>query len=149
MKELKIKKFNELSLEELYSILRARAEVFVLEQKITSEEEFDGIDDKCIHIFLEEDKKVIAYCRIVPKGISYENISIGRVLVKKEYRRKGIAQEILNEAIQYIKTYGNESRIVLSAQLYAKKVYENVGFVQNSDVYIEAEIPHVKMYKDL
>lgn len=149
MKELKIKKFNELSLEELYSILRARAEVFVLEQKITSEEEFDGIDDKCIHIFLEEDDNIIAYCRIVPKGISYENISIGRVLVKKEYRRKGIAQEILNKAIQYIKTYGNESRIVLSAQLYAKKVYESVGFVQNSDVYIEAEIPHVKMYKDL
>lgn len=149
MRELKIKKFDELSLKELYSIMRVRCEVFILEQKITSEEEIDGIDDKCVHIFLEENNNIIAYCRIVPKGIAYENISIGRVLVRKEYRRKKIAQEILKAAIKYIKDNYEETKVVLSAQLYAKKVYESVGFIQSSDVYDEAGIEHIKMYRDI
>lgn len=149
MRELKIRRFDELSLKELYSIMRVRCEVFILEQKITSEEEIDGIDDKCVHIFLEEDNDIIAYCRIVPKGIAYENISIGRVLVRKEYRRKKIAQEILNIAIKYIKDNYEENKIVLSAQLYAKKVYESVGFIQSSDVYDEAGIEHIKMYRNI
>ena len=149
MRELKIKKFDELSLKELYSIMRVRCEVFILEQKITSEEEIDRIDDKCVHIFLEENNNIIAYCRIVPKGIAYENISIGRVLVRKEYRRKKIAQEILKAAIKYIKDNYEETKVVLSAQLYAKKVYESVGFIQSSDVYDEAGIEHIKMYRDI
>ena len=149
MRELKIKKFDELSLKELYSIMRVRCELFILEQKITSEEEIDGIDDKCVHIFLEENNNIIAYCRIVPKGIAYENISIGRVLVRKEYRRKKIAQEILKAAIKYIKDNYEETKVVLSAQLYAKKVYESVGFIQSSDVYDEAGIEHIKMYRDI
>lgn len=149
MRELKIKRFDELSLKELYDIVRVRQEVFVLEQKITSDEEFDGIDNQCVHIFLEGDGVIIGYCRIVPAGVAYENVSIGRVLVKKEYRRKGIAQEILNAAMSYIKVYFNDTKIVLSAQLYAKKLYESVGFIQNSDIYDEAGIAHIKMYRNI
>ena len=143
----KIKEFDELTLKELYEITRSRFEVFVQEQKIICEEELDGVDDKCIHIFLEESQKVVAYCRIVPKGINYKNISIGRVLVLKQLRRKGIAQEMLNIAIEYIKLNFKENKIVLSSQLYAKELYESVGFIVKSDVYEEAKIPHVKMYK--
>jgi len=147
MNEWKIKKFDELTLKQLYEITRSRFEVFVKEQKIICEEELDGVDDKCIHIFLEENQKVLAYCRIVPKGINYENISIGRVLVLKQFRRKGIAQEMLNVAIEYIKLNFKDNKIVLSSQLYAKELYESVGFIVKSDIYEEAEIPHVKMYK--
>lgn len=147
MNKWEIKKFEELSLKQLYEIARSRCEVFIKEQKIVCEEELDGLDDQCIHIFLEEGIKVVAYCRIVPKGINYENISIGRVLVLEQFRRKGIAQEMLNIAIEYIKLNFKENKIVLSSQLYAKTLYESVGFIKSSDVYEEAGIPHVKMYK--
>ena len=149
MNKWKIKKFDELSLKQLYEITKSRCEVFIQEQKIICEEEIDGLDYKCIHVFLEENERVVAYCRIVPKGVNYENISIGRVLVLKEFRRKGIAQEMLKIAIRYIEENFEEIKIVLSAQLYAKGLYEDVGFVQESDVYEEAGIPHIKMYKIL
>jgi len=149
MNKWTIKKFDELTLRELYEITRSRFEVFVQEQKIICEEELDGLDDKCIHVFLEENERVVAYCRIVPKGVNYENISIGRVLVLKEFRRKGIAQEMLKVTVKYIKSNFQENKIVLSSQLYAKELYESVGFIATSDVYEEAEIPHIKMYKIL
>ena len=149
MNKWEIKKFNELSLNQLYEITRSRYKVFIEEQKIICEEELDGLDDKCIHVFLEEEEKVVAYCRIVPKGMHYENISIGRVLVLREFRRKGIAQEMLNKSIEYIKANFQENKIILSSQLYAKELYESVGFIVESDIYDEAEIPHVKMYKHI
>ena len=147
MNKWEIKKFNELSLNQLYEIARSRYKVFIEEQKIICEEELDGLDDKCIHIFLQDEERVVAYCRIVPKGINYENISIGRVLVLNEFRRKGIAQEMLNETVEYIKANFHDNRIILSSQLYAKELYESVGFIVESDIYNEAGIPHVRMYK--
>lgn len=149
MKKWIIKKFDELSLNELYEIARSRCEVFVQEQKITCEEELDGLDNKCIHVFLEEDKRIAAYCRIVPSGINYENISIGRVLVIEDHRKKGLAQEMLNIAITYIKETLLDDKIILSSQLYVKELYESVGFVVYSEIYNEAGIPHVKMYRDI
>jgi ElaA protein len=70
-------------------------------------------------------------------------------LVLKEFRRKGIAQEMLKVTVKYIKSNFQENKIVLSSQLYAKELYESVGFIATSDVYEEAEIPHIKMYKIL
>lgn len=147
MKKWIIKKFDELSLNELYEIARSRFEVFVKEQKIICEEELDGIDNKCIHVFLEEDKRIAAYCRIVLSGINYENISIGRVLVIKDHRKKGLAQEMLNVTIDYIRETLLENKVVLSSQLYVKELYESVGFVVSSEIYDEAGIPHVKMHR--
>jgi len=147
MNKWNIKEFGELTLKQLYEITRSRCEVFIQEQKIICEEELDGLDDKCIHVFLEENERVVAYCRIVPKGINYENISIGRVLVLNEFRKKGIAQEMLKETVEYIKSNFQENKIVLSSQLYAKSLYESVGFIVTSDIYEEAGIPHVKMHK--
>ena len=149
MNKWSIKEFDELTLKQLYEITRSRCEVFIQEQKIICEEELDGLDDKCIHVFLEENERVVAYCRIVPKGINYENISIGRVLVLNEFRKRGIAQEMLKETVEYIKSNFQENKIVLSSQLYAKSLYESVGFIITSDIYQEAGIPHVKMHKSL
>lgn len=147
MNKWEIKGFNDLSLKQLYGITRSRCEVFIQEQRIVCEEELDGLDDRCIHVFLEEDERIVAYCRIVPNGIGYKNVSIGRVLVLKEFRRKGIAQEMLNITIEYIERNFQDNKIVLSAQVYAKALYESVGFIADNEIYEEAEIPHVKMYK--
>lgn len=140
-----IKRFDELSVDELYEICKARYEVFVCEQKIVEENDFDDLDKEVYHIYLEDKGKVIAYARIIQSGKAYEEASIGRVLVLNEYRRRGLASELLNKAIDFIRNELKEEKIKISAQLYAKGLYESVGFKVISDVYDEVNIPHVKM----
>ena len=144
-----IKTFNELTIDELYEIVKSRFKVFVCEQKIVEDQEFDDKDKVSYHIMLKENDKVVAYCRIVPKEIGYDYTSIGRVLVLSSYRRKGIAQEMIKVALDFIKNNLNENIVVLSGQLYAKLLYESVGFNVISDVYDEVNIPHVKMKIEL
>ena len=144
-----IKKFNDLTVNEMYEIAKSRFEVFVCEQKIVEEQDFDDKDKVCHHIMLKENERVVAYCRIVPKGVGYDYISVGRVLVLSSHRRKGIAQEMMKEALEFIKNNLDEKTVVLSAQLYAKGLYESVGFKVISDVYDEVNIPHVKMKVEL
>ena len=144
-----IKTFNELTIDELYEIVKSRFEVFVCEQEIIEEQDFDDKDKVCHHIMLKENERVVAYCRIVPKGIGYDYISVGRVLVLSSHRRKGIAQEMMKVALEFIKNNLDEKTVVLSAQLYAKGLYESVGFKVISDVYDEVNIPHVKMKVEL
>lgn len=144
-----IKKFNDLTVNEMYEIAKSRFEIFVCEQKIVEEQDFDDKDKLCHHIMLKENERVVAYCRIVPKGIGYDYISVGRVLVLSSHRRKGIAQEMMKVALEFIKNNLDEKTVVLSAQLYAKGLYESVGFKVISDVYDEVNIPHVKMKVEL
>ena len=144
-----IKKFNDLTVNEMYEIAKSRFEVFVCEQKIVEEQDFDDKDKVCHHIMLKENERVVAYCRIVPKGVGYDYISVGRVLVLSSHRRKGIAQEMMKVALEFIKNNLDEKTVVLSAQLYAKGLYESVGFKVISDVYDEVNIPHVKMKVEL
>ena len=144
-----IKKFNDLTVNEMYEIAKSRFEIFVCEQKIVEEQDFDDKDKVCHHIMLKENERVVAYCRIVPKGIGYDYISVGRVLVLSSHRRKGIAQEMMKVALEFIKNNLDEKTVVLSAQLYAKGLYESVGFNVISDVYDEVNIPHVKMKVEL
>ena len=101
--KFEIKSFNELSVDEMYEIAKSRFEVFVYEQKITQEQDFDDKDKKCHHVMLKENGRVVAYSRIVPKNMGYDNISIGRVLVLKSHRRRGIAQEMMKACLKYIK----------------------------------------------
>ncbi len=98
---LYIKHFGELSLDELYDLLRARQEVFFLEQKVDCED-LDGIDSSCVHAWEKEDGVLTGYLRIIPAGLSYEQPSIGRVLVREEFRRRGISRRMMQAAIEYI-----------------------------------------------
>lgn len=147
--KFRVKKFNELSINELYEIVKSRSEVFVCEQQVTCENDFDDRDKECIHLFAVDNKEgkenIVAYCRLLPPGLAYEEASIGRVLVMKEYRKQGIGEEMMREAIDVIKENFKADKITLSAQSYIKKMYESVGFKQVSEEYEEAEIPHVKM----
>lgn len=149
MMDFEIKEFNELSVDEMYEIAKSRFEVFVCEQKIVEEQDFDDKDKLCYHIMLKKDGRIVAYSRIVPKGLGYDNISIGRVLVLESYRRKGIAQEMIKYCLDFIKNKLDENTVVLSGQLYAKGLYESVGFKVISDIYDEVNIPHVKMKIEL
>ncbi|MBW6411056.1 GNAT family N-acetyltransferase [Clostridium weizhouense] len=143
--EWKIKKFSELTLDELYEICKVRYEVFACEQKIFQENDFDDIDKKVFHLFLQDKEKIVAYARLIPSEITYTQSSIGRVLVLKEYRRKGIAFDLMKRSVEFLREKLNEDQIVVSAQLYVKELYESVGFKVVSDIYDEVDIPHVKM----
>lgn len=144
-----IKNFSELTVDDMYEIAKSRFEVFVCEQEIIEEQDFDDKDKLCHHVMLKEDGRIVAYSRIVPKGIGYENISIGRVLVLNSHRRRGIAQKMMKVALEFIKNNLNENIVVLSAQEYVKEMYSSVGFKVISDVYDEVNIPHVKMKIEL
>lgn len=144
-----ILKFSELTADDMYEIAKSRFEVFVCEQKITEEQDFDDKDKLCHHVLLKEDGRVVAYSRIVPKGMAYDYTSIGRVLVLQSHRKKGVAQEMMKACLKFIKENLHENTVVLSAQLYVKSMYEAVGFKVISEVYDEVNIPHVKMKIEL
>ena len=138
------KTFEELNNKELYEIIKLRIDIFVVEQNCPYPE-LDRKDYKAIHHFIKENDEIVAYLRILPRGISYKEISIGRFIVKKEYRGKGLAKRILRNAINFVKNEWNESEIRLSGQKYLEKFYNSFDFETVSDVYLEDDIPHVEM----
>lgn len=142
--EMDLKKFKDLSVQELYEILRARESVFILEQKCFYQD-IDYKDMKAHHLFVQDDSKVVAYLRILDKGISYDEISIGRVLVDKEYRGDGLAKKIMQKAIDFVENNMNETEIRISAQEYLLDFYKSLGFKAETEVYMEDDIPHIEM----
>lgn len=143
-----IKSFNELTTMELYNILRLRNEVFVIEQNCIYQD-CDNKDMNGYHLYLEEDNDVIAYLRILNKGMSYDQLSIGRVLVKKNYRKAGLARILMTEAINYIEHTLKAKEIKISAQCYLINFYKSLGFKEISKEYLEDGIPHVEMIRYL
>ena len=140
------KRFEALSTIEMYSILKLRSEVFVVEQNCVYQD-IDGKDMKALHLFGEEDGKIIAYSRLFNVGDYFENASIGRVVVAENCRNKKYGHDLMREAISAIETHFQEIKISISAQLYLKKFYESHGFVQTSETYLEDDIPHIEMKK--
>jgi len=137
-----IKSFYELNIDELYEILKLRAEVFVIEQNCI----YPDIDDKdkhSLHVFLKEQDEIVAYLRVIEKGISFDEVSIGRVIAK--YRRQGLGTLVLKAGIQAAKEIYQAEKIIIEAQTYAKTLYEKQGFIQTSDEFLEDGIPHIQM----
>ena len=140
-----LKSFDRLTINELYEICKSRYEVFACEQHIYQENDFDDLDKEVYHLFLEDKGRVVAYTRIIQSGKVYKQATFGRVLVLKDYRRQGIAKELAQRAIDFLRNELIEKEIILSAQLYVKGLYESVGFKVVSDEYLEVDIPHIKM----
>ncbi|HAS79641.1 MAG TPA: GNAT family N-acetyltransferase [Fusobacteriaceae bacterium] len=141
---VEIKKFDELTGREIYEILKIRSEVFVVEQNCI----YNDVDEKdmeSVHIFFKEKEKIISYIRVIKPGISYDNASIGRVLVVLEERRRGLAKKIVQEGINYIINIWNEEKITIGAQEYLINFYKDLGFKPISQVYLEDGIPHLDM----
>lgn len=137
-----VKRFEELSTEELYRILKVRFEVFIMEQNCIYPE-IDGRDQHSFHVYLGDDIGIKAYLRVVDKGISHEEVSIGRVLTTE--RGIGLGNRILSEGIRVARERMKADRIVIEAQSYAKEYYEKFGFIQISEEYLEDGIPHIQM----
>jgi len=142
--KFKIKRFNELSLAELYDLLKLRSEVFVVEQNCVYLD-VDGKDEKALHLLGTFGDELVAYVRIFKPGDYFEQASIGRVLIKQIYRDRKWGYDLMHEAIRVTKAELNQTNITISAQCYLQKFYENVGFVQTSEMYLEDDIPHIEM----
>ena len=142
--EWKIKKFNQLNTLELYDILKAREEIFIIEQECLYYD-IDSKDLDAIHIFAMEEGQVACYLRILGRGTRYDEVSIGRVITRPAYRRKGYGEQMMKRAIQYVEEVMGESEIRISAQTYLEKFYGNVGFEVVSDVYLEDGMDHFEM----
>ena len=140
--ELNIKKFDELTNDELYNILKLRISVFVVEQNCTYQD-LDGNDKEAYHIFFTENSEIIAYLRIVDKGVLYDEVCIGRVISTR--RRCGLGTKLLSEGIKVAREKFGAEKIIIGAQTYAKPFYESLGFRQISEEYFEDSIPHIKM----
>ncbi|MCM3184521.1 GNAT family N-acetyltransferase [Priestia megaterium] len=140
-----VKKFDELSNRTLYEIMKERVSVFVVEQQCAYPE-IDGKDYLCYHLFKEENGEIMAYLRIIPLGVSYEDAaSIGRVFVKKEHRGQQLAQTLLEKGLEFLEDKLKEKRIRIQAQEYLKEFYGSFGFKAISEVYLEDNIPHIDM----
>ncbi len=143
------KEFQALSLVELYNILALRQEIFVVEQDCPYLDA-DGKDQSSYHILgYDAQGKLMAYTRLVPPGISYENYpSIGRVVVAETARGTGEGYHLMNYSIEQCAKLFGEVPLKISAQTHLEKFYNNVGFKKVGEGYLEDDIPHIAMIRD-
>lgn len=140
----KAKLFNELTTKELYEILKARAEIFVVEQNCTYQD-MDDTDYESLHVFYEEDGRVVAYLRAYYKNDKV--VQIGRVLTLQH--GKGLGGMLLKEGIEHIKEKMKPRQLFIESQCHAIGYYEREGFRVCSDEFLDVGIPHVEMILDL
>lgn len=141
-----IKRFNELSTHELYAVLQLRAEVFVVEQDCVYQD-LDNKDLDAYHVLGVLDTKIVAYARIFKPGDYFLESSIGRIVVKKEFRKFQYGYQLVQNSIQFIENNLQQNKILISAQSYLSKFYNSLGFTQVGEEYLEDGIPHIKMLK--
>lgn len=140
-----VKKIDEMDSIELYKLLKLRSEVFVVEQNCVYLD-IDGKKDlESYHLVLKDEDEVIGTIRLIPRGISYKEASLGRVVLDKKYRGKGIADEMILKAIAEIKKLFNETTIRISGQAYLYNFYTRAGFKKVSEMYLEDGIEHFEM----
>ena len=137
-----VKHFKELTTQELYAILKLRAEVFVVEQNCVYQD-VDDVDLDAYHVYFKEEGEIVAYLRVVDKGKRLDEVSIGRVISLK--RRQGLGSELLKAGLAVAKEKYGAKKVKIGAQAYAKPFYEKAGFTQISDEYLEDGIPHIYM----
>jgi ElaA protein len=136
--------FADLTPEELYEILRLRSEVFVVEQNCVFLD-MDNKDQDSWHLMGKIDGRIVAYTRLLPPGLAYDEMSIGRVVTSPVYRRIGLGRPLMQESIQQVQQLFGEGTIRIGAQLYLKEFYGSLGFVSEGDIYMEDGIPHIEM----
>ena len=144
--ELVIKSYGQLSADELYEILKARAEVFVVEQSCCYQD-LDGRDKNAYHVFLRDENGIAAYLRVLEAGVQYDSVCIGRVITLR--RGIGLGARIIEAGVGVAKEKLNADKIIIGAQCHAIGFYEKQGFKVISDEYLDEGIPHVKMIREL
>lgn len=139
---LTVKRFDELTLEELYEILRLRSAVFVVEQACAYQD-IDNKDQNAVHAWLSDEDGIAVYLRVMDRGVYDEEVAIGRVISLR--RRQGLATQLLREGIRIAQEAFGAEVISVEAQVYARSLYEKLGFRQASEEFWEDGILHIRM----
>jgi len=147
MLDISVKKFSQLSLEELYYLLQLRSEVFVVEQDCVYQD-IDGKDQKALHVIGKKDDSIIAYTRIFKPGDYFKEASIGRVVVSENQRYLKYGHQLITASVSAIEDAFHTKEIKISAQKHLEKFYNNLGFKTIGDSYLEDGIPHIAMVKN-
>jgi ElaA protein len=140
-------RFEQLTRDELYEILKLRVDVFVVEQNCP----YPELDEKDRHpqtqhmVIQDRDGHLVAYCRILPPGLSYPQASIGRVVVASSHRGQGLAESLMQQALPKVLAYWPNAGVQIGAQEHLQKFYQRLGFISHSKVYLEDGIPHIDM----
>lgn len=141
MNSILTKTFKELTRKQLYSILKLRVDIFVVEQNCPYPE-LDDEDQDAIHLFIEDQGKIVSYLRIIT---TQPIIRIGRVVTDADFRGKKLSSLLMEEAMRFIQKYHSQKSIVLSAQEHLQSFYGKFGFKPITEMYLEDGIPHVDM----
>ena len=135
--------YDELTRDELYAILELRARVFVVEQNCVYQD-VDGLDPRCRHVWAQDRGEIVAYLRLIPAGVTYDEVAIGRVIVAQRMRGTGLGRELMRRGL----AAAGAVPVRLGAQAHLEKFYTDLGFRRVSDVYDEDGIPHVQMLRE-
>jgi len=138
--------FSALTTLELYELLRLRSEVFVLEQACAFQD-LDGADTEAMHLLGEREGRLAAYARCFAAGVKFAEASIGRVVTHASARGGGIGHVLMKEAIDRLQAHWGPQAIRIGAQARLQNFYEQHGFVQNGEPYMEDGIPHIEMLR--
>ncbi|WP_404407519.1 GNAT family N-acetyltransferase [Jeotgalibacillus malaysiensis] len=141
--EWKVNRFDELTARELHDILKARVDIFVVEQNCAYHE-VDGYDPESWHLQLKIDGKLAAYARLMKAGTKYNKASIGRIIVLEEFRSRNLGRQLVQKSINVMKEWGTKE-IMLQGQTYLRNFYSSFGFEEVSSEYLDDGIPHVDM----
>ncbi|KXF80272.1 GNAT family N-acetyltransferase [Enterovibrio coralii] len=138
--------FGQLSTRQLYDLLRLRTDVFVVEQNCPYPE-LDGHDThpETLHLLGYRDDKMTAYARILPAGLTYEDISIGRVVTANTERGNGCGHDLVSQALLQAHDVWPHAPITIGAQYHLREFYRRHGFEEISEQYLEDGIPHIDM----
>lgn len=143
----KIKAFDELTVHELYEVLRLRSEIFVVEQNCAYQD-LDNSDQKALHLMGRNDDGIlVAYTRLFGPGIKYAEASIGRVITSSLARGTGAGRQLMEKSIAAVEEAYGKGPIKIGAQQYLQRFYTSLGFEQTSDTYMEDGIPHIEMVR--
>lgn len=143
-----LKKFSELTVDELHDLLQLRINIFVVEQNCPYPE-LDGKDKIAYHYFVTDDQeRIVAYTRIFGPGDYYEQAAIGRVVVDASKRREGLGYDLMKGSIAVVKDLYGTDKIKIGAQKYLRSFYESLGFVKIGKGYLEDGIPHIYMVRN-
>ena len=138
-----IKPYKDLSKDQFFDILKLRIEIFVVEQ-CCYYQELDNEDKEAFHVSIYNDGIIVAVGRIIP-NLHNKEVKIGRIAVKMEHRKKGLAYKMMKDIMNFIsKKYKNFS-VLLSAQTYLIEFYQSFGFKEIGNTYLEDGIEHINM----
>ncbi|MSR12735.1 MAG: GNAT family N-acetyltransferase [Gammaproteobacteria bacterium] len=136
--------FEQLQPAQLYSILRLRTEVFVIEQDCVYQD-MDNFDSQALHLCGSQDSILTCYARLFAPGVKYPGASIGRVVTAPQARGTGLGRELMWQALEQCHRAWPGAAITISAQHHLERFYNSVDFKTVSAPYLEDGIPHVEM----